>query len=47
VDLLPDRKLAATISGKRRIGAMYTTLIRQYAIEISANLRKIKKKGGA
>jgi hypothetical protein len=32
VDLLPDRKLAASISGHRRIGSMYTTLVRQYAI---------------
>jgi hypothetical protein len=34
VDLLPDRKLAASISGYRRIGAMYTTPTGQYAIEI-------------
>jgi hypothetical protein len=34
VDLLPDRKLAASISGHRRIGQMYTTLNCRYATEI-------------
>ena len=47
VDLLPDRKLAASISGHRRIEGMYTTLNYRYATEILLKGRGKEKKGAA
>jgi len=44
VDLLSDRKLAASISGYRRIEEMYTTLNCRYATEILVRRAGNKKK---